>query len=451
MTTEMTSQESQTVPPAGDYQEILKIAMKYQPIINIGMVGHVANGKSCIVKALTGIETPVHSTERQKNITIKLGYANVKIYRCPTCPAPEGYQTGPSNEFEKLCVECATPMELATHVSFVDCPGHLRFMSTMLNGTSIMDTTILVEANNNDTLPAPQTMEHLKALTIGKIPNSIVCLNKVDIKREKVLKNLETLRQEFEGTVVEDSAVVPLSATLDINVDVLRDYIAQIPPPIRDLARPCRMIVVRSFNINNPGTQLPDLKGGVVGGSLLCGLIRVGDEVELRPGYCTENTDKTDQAPRWKCRPLCAKVLSLESQRHELPNKYAIPGGLIGLQLDIDPALTANDGLIGQLVTPVGKGDPVYEDVAISYELLDEDLVVNKGDTLQLNINACNTTCQVIKLCDDPTDGNILKLRLERPVSVSVTDRVTICSNGRIFGTGRIIEGKASEITRNGD
>ena len=426
-----------------DYESILAEAMIYQPILNIGMIGSVANGKSSITKALTGIATQKHSSEKQKNITIKLGYANAKIFKCLNCPRPECIQSGPSNLLNKKCSLCNSDMELVTHISIVDVPGHTRFMSTMINGTNVMDTTILVEAINNDNIPSPQTIEHLNAITVGNISNSIICVNKFDlVKTEIGIKRIKILKDNLDNTVAKDSPIIPISATFNINIDVLCDYISQIPTPIRDISVPHKMIVVRSFNINKPGTSIDEICGGVIGGSILCGKINVGMEVELRPGYCIENknNDPVNIQYRWKYKPLRAKVLSINSENNNL--NYAIPGGLIGVQLDIDPALTANDGLIGQILTPINNSYNVYEDIIISYKLLDESLFVKVNDLLQLNINACNVISRIEEKDDQ---GNILKLKLEKPISVNIKDKVTICYNGKIFGMGIIIEGKKSE------
>lgn len=322
-----------------------------------------------------------------------------------------------------------------------NCPGHISFMSTMINGTNIMDTTILVEAINNDVIPAPQTKEHLNAITVGNIPNSIICLNKFDlVKNDLVMKKINILENELKNTIAKNSPMIPLSATLGINIDVLCDYISQIPIPIRDISSPPKMLIVRSFNINKPRINIDNLCGGVIGGSILYGKINNGMDVKLCPGYCIENKVKSKNKCRWKYKPLRAKILSINSETNKL--EYAIPGGLIGVQLDIDPALTANDGLVGQILTPANCCSGVYEDIAISYKLLDNFSSVNVNDKLQLNINACNVMCEVKKIYNDE---HILVLQLKKPISVNIKDKVTICFNGKIFGMGEIIDGKKSE------
>jgi len=119
-----------------------KTYIKNQATINIGIIGHVAHGKSTLVKAITGIQTVRFKNELERNITIKLGYANSKIFRCKNsnCPKPGCYKASSSDvKNEPFCDQCHYDMKLIKHISFIDCPGHEILMATMLTGTSIMD------------------------------------------------------------------------------------------------------------------------------------------------------------------------------------------------------------------------------------------------------------------------------------------------------------------------
>jgi hypothetical protein len=104
-----------------------------QATINVGTIGDVSHGKSTVVRALTGIKTTRFKEELERNITIKLGYANAKVYKCdnPDCPAPGNFKSfGGSHRGNPLCerLGCNSSMSLQRHVSFVDCPGHDRLM-----------------------------------------------------------------------------------------------------------------------------------------------------------------------------------------------------------------------------------------------------------------------------------------------------------------------------------
>ncbi|KAJ2287274.1 eukaryotic translation initiation factor 2 subunit gamma, partial [Coemansia sp. RSA 2706] len=118
--------------------------MANQATINIGTIGHVAHGKSTLVKAISGVNTVRFKNELERNITIKLGYANAKIYKCdnPECPRPGCFRSYGSDKATVFACErpgCGGKMQLLRHVSFVDCPGHDLLMATMLNGAAVMD------------------------------------------------------------------------------------------------------------------------------------------------------------------------------------------------------------------------------------------------------------------------------------------------------------------------
>jgi translation initiation factor 2 subunit 3 len=97
--------------------------LRNQPLINLGVIGHVADGKSTIVKALTNKATQQHSSEQERGITIKIGYANAKIFKCELCDAPMCYQSTDSSVVDYECKICGEMCELVNHVSFVDNPG----------------------------------------------------------------------------------------------------------------------------------------------------------------------------------------------------------------------------------------------------------------------------------------------------------------------------------------
>jgi translation initiation factor 2 subunit 3 len=164
-----------------------------QATINIGTIGHVAHGKSTVVKAISGVQTVRFKNELVRNITIKLGYANAKIYKCDNerCPRPGCYRSDSSNKPDVF--SCDTPgckgnFRLLRHVSFVDCPGHDILMATMLNGAAVMDAALLLIAGN-ESCPQPQTSEHLAAIEIMKLKHIIILQNKIDLIRDAQAKD----------------------------------------------------------------------------------------------------------------------------------------------------------------------------------------------------------------------------------------------------------------------
>jgi len=145
-----------------------------QPEVNIGVVGHVDHGKSTLTERLTGERTDRHSEEIKRGISIRLGYADMAIYKCPKDAEPAAYQN------TEICKTHNVKGELQRIVSFVDSPGHETLMATMLSGAAIMDGALLVIAANED-CPQPQTKEHLMALGIIGVDKIVIVQNKIDI------------------------------------------------------------------------------------------------------------------------------------------------------------------------------------------------------------------------------------------------------------------------------
>ncbi len=241
-------------------------ALPKQPEVNIGTIGHVDHGKTTLVQALTGVWASRHSEELKRGITIKLGYADMPIYKCPKCEPPKNYTIKP------YCENCNSEAEFVRAISFVDAPGHEALMATMLSGAAIMDGAILVIAAD-EPCPQPQTREHLAAAEISGIKNLIIVQNKIDIVDEKrALESYKEIKNFVKGTVAEKAPIIPISAQRGINIDVLLNAIETvIPTPKRDETKPPLMYIVRSFDVNKPGTTIDELEGGIVGGTIAQG------------------------------------------------------------------------------------------------------------------------------------------------------------------------------------
>ncbi|MEM3517284.1 MAG: translation initiation factor IF-2 subunit gamma [Candidatus Bathyarchaeia archaeon] len=309
-----------------------------QPECNIGTLGHVDNGKSTLVQALTGVWTAKHSEELKRGITIRIGYADATFYKCPKCPPPECYTT------QKKCSICGSETEFLRMVSFIDCPGHHSLMVTMLSGAALMDGALFVVAADAK-FPQAQDREHLVAAQIAGIDKIIIVQNKVDIvSRERALENYHEIKEFIKGTIVENAPIIPFSAQHKLNVDALIEAIEKyIPTPKRDVNAPAKMYILRSFDVNKPGTKAEDLVGGVIGGSITQGIFRVGEEIEIKPGVKTK---------KGVYEPLYTVINSLQVAGKYV--KEAKPGGLVGVGTNLDPSLTKSDGLIGNVVGKAG-------------------------------------------------------------------------------------------------
>ena len=110
------------------------------------------------------------------------------------------------------------------------------------------------------------------------------------IKREQALVQFDSIRKFVSGTVAEKAPILPISAQLKYNIDVVCEYIVNtIPLPVRDYTSAPQMIVIRSFDVNKPGQRAEELNGGVAGGSILKGVLQLGDEIEILPGLVSKD------------------------------------------------------------------------------------------------------------------------------------------------------------------
>eukprot|EP01087_Luapelamoeba_hula_P018829 TRINITY_DN612_c0_g1_i1.p1 TRINITY_DN612_c0_g1~~TRINITY_DN612_c0_g1_i1.p1 ORF type:complete len:479 (+),score=69.89 TRINITY_DN612_c0_g1_i1:171-1607(+) len=430
-----------------------------QATINIGTIGHVAHGKSTVVKAISGVQTVRFKNELVRNITIKLGYANAKIYKCDSsdCVRPGRYCSHGSNKADTFPCEqtnCKGTMRIERHVSFVDCPGHDILMATMLNGAAVMDAALLLIAGN-ESCPQPQTSEHLAAIEIMKLRHIIILQNKIDLVKEPAAHDQFKQIQAFvQGTIAQDAPVIPISAQLRHNIDVVCEYICtKIPVPMRDFTSSPRLIVIRSFDVNKPGTEVDDLKGGVAGGSIIQGILKLGDEIEVRPGIVAKDADGNV-----KCVPIFSRIVSLFAERNDL--QFAVPGGLIGVGTKIDPTLCRGDRLVGQVLGEVGKLPDIFTELEINFFLLRRLLGVKadgdqkqirvpkltKGETLMVNIGSTSTGGRVIAVRKD-----LAKIGLISPVCTMEGEKIALSrrvdKHWRLIGWGQILRGVKIQVS----
>ncbi|MCI4357982.1 MAG: translation initiation factor IF-2 subunit gamma [Thermoplasmata archaeon] len=402
-----------------------------QPEVNIGLVGHVDHGKTTLTQALTGEWTDRHSEELRRGISIKLGYADAAFYRCPGLPEPDCFRT------EATCPDDREAKFLRA-VSFVDAPGHETLMATMLSGAAIMDGALLLVAGN-EKVPQPQTQEHLYALDIIGVRKVVVVQNKIDlVSPEKAEENYRQIVEFLKGSPIASAPIVPVSANHKVNIDALIETIQDtIPTPTRDSTKPPLLYVARSFDVNRPGIRASKLKGGVLGGSLVQGKLRVGDEIEIRPGYAGLSDGRAEA--------LQTRVAALISGGQEITELQ--PGGLAAVGTTLDPALTKADGLTGRLVGTPGTLPPVSQKIRIKATLLDRVLgaqretKVEKIRTSEMLAVTIGTTVAAGKVTS--ARGDEVELTLSRPVTVFPGSRVAISRKltaWRLIGYG-LVEG----------
>jgi translation initiation factor 2 subunit 3 len=400
-----------------------------QPEINIGLVGHVDHGKTTLTERLSGKWTDTHSEEIKRGITIRLGYADFTVYK-----DKEGNLTTKEKD-----ADSGQENTLVRKMSLVDAPGHESLMATMLAGATIMDGALLLVAAN-ELCPQPQTREHLMALEISGIDKVIVIQNKIDlVSKDRAIRNYQQIKAFLKGTKFENAPIIPVSAQRGVNIDLLLQTIQEhIPTPKRDPNHDPIMFVARSFDVNKPGATPEKMKGGVLGGTLKQGRLKVGDKIELRPGYVYE------EANQIKSRPITTTVLSAITGG--TPVESIGPGGSIGIMTDLDPSVVKSDSLTGNVVGIAGKLPPVWSNLTLEVTLMErvvgsvEDLKVNPivpNELLMLNVNSSATVGVVRDIAK-----NRIKCVLKKPVCAALDSRVTISrrvgTRFRLIGYGLI-------------
>jgi translation initiation factor 2 subunit 3 len=386
-----------------------------QPVVNIGLVGHVDHGKTTLTHALTGDWTDRHSEEVKRGISIKLGYADAAFYRCPNHEGAEAYTNQP------VCPRCGAKAEFLRAVSFVDAPGHETLMATMLSGAAIMNGALLLIAAN-EKCPQPQSREHLTALEIIGVKNVVVVQNKIDlVDREGALQSYRDIREFLKGSSAADAPIIPVSANHNANIDSLIEAIEKyIPTPPRDESKGALMYVARSFDINRPGTRPSQLAGGVLGGSLIQGRLQIGDPVEIRPGVATAEGAVSEG--------LVTTVTSLMSGGLELKSLHA--GGLAAIGTTLDPSLAKSDGLSGRVAGVPGTLPKVTQRVRLQFKLLErvvgsqKELKVDKIHTSEILTLTAGTTIVQGKVTS--ARGNEAEIHLTRPVVLFPGSRIAV-------------------------
>jgi len=213
----------------------------------VGTAGHVDHGKTELIRALSGMETDRLKEEKQRGISIELGFAHMIL--------PSGRQIG-----------------------IVDVPGHERFVRQMLAGASGMDIVLLVIAADEGIMP--QTQEHLDILTLLDIPRGIVVINKVDLVDEEWLDLMEEeIREKLQETAFHKAPICRVSALVGVGIPSLRQTIDGLLSEVesKKSSGPVRMPIDRIFSIQGFGT--------VVTGTLHSGTVELGQELAIEPGH----------------------------------------------------------------------------------------------------------------------------------------------------------------------
>jgi len=389
------------------------------PELNVGVIGHIDHGKTTLLSRLTGKFADTHSEELKRGITIKLGYADLIIYK----------------DKDKFTSEKkGKPLR---YLSFIDSPGHEMLMATMLSGAAIIDSAILVIAANEGI--KPQTKEHFIAIQSKKIKNIIIVQNKIDlVSKEQALENYRLIKKFIKGTIAENAPIIPISAQQNVNINKLLEALIELPVPKRDENKYPIFLIARSFDINKPGTKIKDLHGGILGGILKQGKLKIGEDIEIKPGATIKKNNQ------YFYEPITTKILSLHKGNSSL--KEVSPGASISIETELDPFMTKTDSLTGSIVSTKGKLPGITSKVKIKTKLFDELLGENKNEKisdlktkemLMLSVNTTITVGTVEKISEKEVEMN-----LNIPIIALKGDNVGIARNikghWRLIGFGEI-------------
>ena len=397
------------------------------PEMNIGLIGHVDHGKTTLTSALSGKWTDTHSEELKRGITIKLGYADITIRK----DSKGNLTTSKKDDKGK-------ENKIIRRVSLIDAPGHETLMAVMISGAAIMNGAILMIAAN-EKCPQPQTREHLTVLKILGIKNIIVVQNKVDLISEKEAKeNYFQIKKFVKHTLGFEVPIIPLSAQKGVNIDILLEAIQEFMPTSKiKRGDNSEFIVARSFDINKPGTEIKKLSGGILGGTITSGKLKVGQEIEISPGF------KSNRKGVSTWTPVKTKIKNIISGGTSVKNKG--PGGSIAIETELDPSQTRTDSLVGNIISAVGKSPNILTNLNLDISLFDKVLgakgdlpitPIKANEILVMNIGTATTWGSVIQ------PGKKITINLKKAISARKGSKVSISrkfdSRWHLIGYGEI-------------
>lgn len=355
-------------------------------------------------------------------MTIKLGYTNCKFYKCPKCPAPYCYQS------KKTCEQCESENELVLHVSFIDSPGHNDLQATALSGASNVDFCLLLAAANCK--EDPETNEHYKTVKIlNLLENTFILHNKIDlVTKEDAYDHYDKLKQKYNI-----KHILPICAQFGFGINYLIQFLVEkIPKPINNkflekIKQPLKGSIIRSFDVNKVGTDVKNISGAVIGGTIKTGTLKIGDMIKIIPGIV--RADGT-------IKPLITRITSLKTDNTDLYIAY--PGGLIGIGTSLDASLAKEDKLVGNIFVSIDDIKHVlFKKAKVSYTKYDEDEQLNlkQNDICSLMLGSSRRNIRITTL---DTKNNTLVFETNTSLAGIINDNIVITKNNKILLFGKI-------------
>lgn len=350
----------------------------------LGTAGHIDHGKTSLIRALTGIDTDRLKEEKQRGITIELGFAYLDL--------PDG-----------------------TRLGIVDVPGHERFVKHMVAGATGIDLVALVIAADEGVMP--QTREHLEICQLLRVKEGLVVLTKIDLVDDPEWVDMveEDIRDFLKGTFLEQAPLVRVSAVTGEGLDTLKEVLFRMVPkvPARNMSGPFRMSIDRVFTMKGFGT--------VVTGTSLSGRLRVGDPVTVYPSG------------------IATKVRGLQVHNQEV--QEAFPGQRTAINLQgVDRDAVQR----GEVVATPDSLLPSYM-LDVSLELLaDAPQPLKDRQKIRFHTGTTETVATLVLLDREqlaPGEKTYAQIRLDRPLAVLRGDRYVLRSYSpiRTLGGGAVL------------
>lgn len=370
----------------------------------LGTAGHIDHGKSSVVKALTGIDPDRLKEEKERGITIDLGFANI-VY-------PD------------------------IVVGIVDVPGHERLIKNMLAGVGGMDIVMLVVAADEGVMP--QTKEHLAICDLLKIKSGLIALNKADLVDDEILELAkEDIKEAVKNTFLENAEIVPVSAKTGMNIDLLKEKIRELALKVSEKSSKgiFRMPIDRVFILKGFGT--------VVTGTVLSGKITVESSVEILP------------------TGLRSKIRGLQSHGEAL--KEVSAGQRVGVNLQ---GISKDELKRGDIVTVPDKIKPTNY-IEVKIQLLKDSISLKNNAPVHFYLATSETIGKVKLIGNDeilPGQYAYAHIRLQESIVAMAKDRFIIrrfsplqtLGGGVVLDTNpprrkKDIENEHLELLSNGD
>ncbi len=346
--------------------------------IIIGTAGHIDHGKTTLIKALTGRETDRLKEEKERGISIELGFTYFDL--------PSGQRAG-----------------------IIDVPGHEKFIRNMLAGVIGIDIILFVVAADEGVMP--QTIEHLAILDLIGVKNGFVVITKSDLVDEDWLELVkEEIKESVKGTFLENSKIIPVSSTKRIGINEVIEEINRLsnliePKDTNDLPR---LPVDRVFTIQGFGT--------VVTGTLLSGVLKVGDEVEVYP------------------KSIITKIRNLQVHDKDVKEAYA------GQRVAVNLANVKKDEISrGDCIAP---RDTMKETMMLDVKvklLKNLEKPIENRTRLKLYLGTDEIMCRIVLLDRDilePGEEAFAQLRLEEKTVAKAKDRFILRFYSPMFTVG---------------